>query len=97
MAKGYWMSAYREVKDPEKLAAYAAIAAEAVKAHGGRFLARGGRMEPKEFAVDARTVLVEFESSERAQETYASEKYQEALQVLGNAVVRDFRIVEGVE
>ncbi|MGA1695348.1 MAG: hypothetical protein ACO39V_00480 [Arenicellales bacterium] len=32
-----------------------------------------------------------------AQETYASEKYQEALQVLGNAVVRDFRIVEGVE
>ncbi|MEK9785029.1 MAG: DUF1330 domain-containing protein, partial [Gammaproteobacteria bacterium] len=32
MAKGYWMSAYREVNDPEKLAAYAAIAAEAVKA-----------------------------------------------------------------
>ena len=97
MAKGYWMSAYREIKDPDKLAAYAAIAAEAVKAHGGRFLARGGRMEPKEFAVDARTVLVEFESFERAKETYASQTYQQALKVLDGGVVRDFRIVEGVE
>ena len=47
MAKGYWMSAYREILDPEKLAAYAAIAGEAVRENGGHFLARGGQMEPK--------------------------------------------------
>ena len=40
MAKGYWISAYREIRDPAKLAAYAELAAPAVKANGGRFLAR---------------------------------------------------------
>ena len=40
MAKGYWISAYREIKDPAKLAAYAELAAPAVKANGGNFLVR---------------------------------------------------------
>lgn len=97
MAKGYWMTAYREINDPEKLKAYAALAAEAVKAHGGRFLVRGGNMEAKEFAVAERTVLVEFDSFEKARATYASDAYQEALKVLDGAVVRDLRIVEGVD
>ena len=97
MAKGYWMSAYREILDPEKLAAYAAIAGEAVRENGGHFLARGGQMEPKEHAVAERTVLVEFESYERALSTYASPTYQKALEALNGGVIRDFRIVEGVE
>ena len=42
MAKGYWISAYREINDPAKLAAYAELAAPAVKASGGNFLVRGG-------------------------------------------------------
>ena len=97
MAKGYWMSAYREIIDPEKLAAYAAIAGEAVRENGGHFLARGGQMEPKVHAVAERTVLVEFDSYERARETYASSTYQKALEALDGGVIRDFRIVEGVE
>ena len=36
MAKGYWMTAYREILDAEKLAAYVALAADAVQANGGR-------------------------------------------------------------
>ena len=54
-------------------------------------------MEPKEHAVAERTVLVEFESYERALETYASSTYQKALEALDGGVIRDFRIVEGVE
>ena len=72
MAKGYWMTAYREILDAEKLAAYVALAADAVQANGGRFLVRGGQIEPKEHAVAERTVLVEFDSYEAALTTYAS-------------------------
>ena len=41
MPKAYWVSFYRVVKNPEKLAAYAKLAGPALTAGGGRFLARG--------------------------------------------------------
>lgn len=97
MAKGYWISAYREIKDSTKLAAYAELAAPAVLANGGRFLARGGQVEAKESGVQERTVVVEFDSFNAAIETYESAQYQRALEKLDDGVVRDFRIVEGVD
>ncbi|HJP08182.1 MAG: hypothetical protein CL395_01965 [Acidiferrobacteraceae bacterium] len=98
MAKGYWMTTYREILDADKLAAYAALAATAVQANGGRFLVRGGRMQPKEAAVAERTVLVEFDSYEQALATYEElPAYQEALKALEGGVVRDLRIVEGID
>ena len=41
MSKAYWVSTYRAVKDPDKLAAYAKLAGPALTGGGGRFLARG--------------------------------------------------------
>ncbi len=41
MAKAYFISFYRKISDPDKLAAYAKLAGPAVEAAGGRFLARG--------------------------------------------------------
>jgi len=41
-------------------------------------------------------VLVEFDSVEQAAAAHDSAAYQAALKVLGNAVERDLRIVEGV-
>ena len=96
MAKGYWMSAYREIIDADKLAAYVALAGTAVQNNGG-FLVRGGQMQSKEDAVAERTVLVEFDSYEQAIATYESPAYQEALKALDGGVVRDLRIVEGVD
>ena len=97
MAKGYWMSAYREIINADKLAAYVALAATAVQNNGGRFLVRGGQMQPKEDAVAERTVLVEFASYAQALAAYESPAYQEALKALDGGVVRDLRIVEGVD
>ena len=37
----YWISVYREILDEGKLAAYAELAAPALQAAGGTFLARG--------------------------------------------------------
>ncbi len=38
MAKAYWISSYRQINDPAKLAAYAALALPAIQGGGGRFL-----------------------------------------------------------
>ena len=95
MAKGYWISAYRVINDPAKLAAYAELAAPAVKANGGNVLVRGGTITAKEAGVAERTVVVEFPSYEVSLETYESAAYQAALEKLADGVVRDFRIVEG--
>ncbi|HSH39229.1 MAG TPA: DUF1330 domain-containing protein [Chthoniobacterales bacterium] len=43
------------------------------------------------------TVVIEFESTAAAAAAYESAAYQKALGILGNAVDRDIRIVEGIE
>jgi uncharacterized protein (DUF1330 family) len=95
MAKGYWISCYRSISDPEALAAYARLAGPAIQAGGGRFLARGMPAKTYEHGVNQRTVLVEFESVAKAIEVHDGPAYQAALKALGNAVERDLRIVEG--
>jgi uncharacterized protein (DUF1330 family) len=97
MAKTYWISAYRSVRDGEALAAYAKLAGPALEAAGGRFLARGLPARVYEHGLDQRIVVIEFESVARAIAAHDSPGYQEALRVLGNAADRDLRIVEGVE
>lgn len=96
MAKAYWIAAYRSVRDAEALAAYAKLALPALQAAGGRFLARGIPARVYEGGLEQRTVLIEFDSVAQATAAHASPAYQEALRVLGNAVERDMRIVEGV-
>lgn len=97
VAKGYWVSAYRTISDPEKLAAYNELAAPAVRAGGGRVLARGGRVLAHDAGIAERTVLIEFDSFEQAVAAHASEAYQEALAALADGVERDFRIIEGLD
>lgn len=96
MAKAYWVVCYHSIKDPEALAAYAKLAAPAIQAHGGRFLVRGTPAKTYEHGMNQRTVVTEFESLEKALAAHDSPGYQEALRVLGDAAVRDLRILEGV-
>jgi uncharacterized protein (DUF1330 family) len=49
-----------------------------------------------EAGIDQRTVIVEFDSVERADAAYRSEAYQAALAALGNGAERDIRFIEGV-
>ncbi len=96
MAKAYWVSAYRAVKDADKLAAYAKLAGPAITTGGGRFLARGLPVEVYEFGLSQRTVLIEFDSVEHAKAVHDSPDYQAALAALGDGAERDLRIIEGV-
>jgi uncharacterized protein (DUF1330 family) len=79
------------------LAAYARLGAPALQKHGGRVLARGTPAQVYEAGLVERTVLLEFDSVAQAIAAHDSPEYQEALRLLGNAVDRDLRIVEGVE
>ena len=96
MSVAYWISSYREIIDPEKLAAYAKLAGPAIEAGGGRFLARAPAAKAYEAGVALRTVLIEFDSVEKAVATHESPAYKAALAALDGGVVRDMRIVPGV-
>lgn len=96
MAKAFWIVFYREVKSPDALAAYAKLAGPALEAAGGRALARGMPADVREAGLVQRTVLIEFDSLERAKAAYESPAYRAALAVLGDAVERDIRFMEGV-
>ncbi|HZT50858.1 MAG TPA: DUF1330 domain-containing protein [Stellaceae bacterium] len=95
MAKGYWITTYRAIKNPDALAAYAKLAGPAIQAGGGRFLVRGTPSKTYEAGLDQRIVVIEFDSVQKAIATHDSPGYQEALRALGNAAERDIRIVEG--
>ena|SRR5579871_5916725 len=96
MPKAYWITAYRSIRDPEALAAYAKLAVPVLQGAGGRFLARGVPGKVYEGGLPQRTVLIEFDSVARAVAAYESAGYQEALRVLGDAADRDLRIVEAM-
>ncbi|HWZ63378.1 MAG TPA: DUF1330 domain-containing protein [Steroidobacteraceae bacterium] len=96
MAKAYWISAYRSIRDPQALAAYAKLAGPALESAGGRFLARGLPARVYEGGLEQRLVILEFASLAQALAAHDSPAYQEALRALGNGAERDMRIIEGV-
>ena len=97
MPKAYWVTIYRSISDPAKLAAYARLAPDAIAPFGGRYLARGTAAAAYEAGQMERIVISEYPSVENARAAHDSEGYQAALKALGDGAVRDVRIVEGLE
>ena len=97
MPKAYWVTTYRSISDPDKLAAYAKLAPPAIAPFGGRYLARGTAAAAFEAGLKERIVISEFPSVEKAIAAYNSDGYQRALKALRNGAERDIRIVEGLE
>ena len=96
MAKGYWICFYRSISSPDALAEYAKLAGPAIQSGGGRFLARGNPSKTYEAGKGLRTVVIEFESVEKAKATFESPAYQAACKLLEGTAERDIRIIEGV-
>lgn len=97
MPKAYWVTTYRSIKNPDGVAAYAKIAGPAIKEAGGRFIVRGMPAHTFEQGLKERTVVIEFESLDKAMAAHDTPAYREALKALGNACERDMRVVEGAE
>lgn len=86
--------AHVTVTDEEEYAKYAAIATEAIAAHGGVFIARGGRYVQLEGQERPRNVVARFPSVEAAEACYNSDTYQRALIHAHEASERELLIVE---
>lgn len=97
MPKGYWVTIYRSISDPKKLAAYAELAPKATGPFGCKYIARGTAATAYEAGLKERIVISEFPSVEQANAAYNSPGYQAALKALGDGAVRDLRIVAGLE
>jgi uncharacterized protein (DUF1330 family) len=95
--KGYLVSAYRSIKDPDKLAAYAKLAGPAFAKYGARYIVRGTAEHAYEAGIKQRLVIVEFDSVATAVAAHDSADYQAALKVFDGCAERDLRIVEGLE
>ena len=96
MPSAFWI-AHVAVHDDEAYGRYAAIATEAIAAHGGEFLARGGRYRQMEGPDRPRNVVARFPSFEDAVACYESARYQEALAHARGAAERELVIVEAAE
>jgi uncharacterized protein (DUF1330 family) len=97
MAKAYWIAFYRSIKNPDAFAAYAKLAGPAIQAGGGRFLVRGAPAKVYEAGLNQRVVMIEFDSVAQAVAAHDGAGYAAALEVLGDAVEREIRIVEAME
>ena len=86
--------AHVTVHDDAEYAKYAAIATEAIAAHGGEFLARGGRYVQLEGADRARNVVARFPTLEDAVACYNSPRYQEAVKIAKASSTRELMVVE---
>lgn len=96
MATALWI-AHVEVTDAEAYGKYAAMAGPAIAAHGGVFLARGGRYVQLEGNDRPRNVVARFPSLEAAVECYHSAEYQAALAHARGAALRDLLVLEELE
>ena len=76
---------------------YAALAGPAIAAHGGVFLARGGRYVQLEGRDRPRNVVARFATLEEAVACYNSAEYQAALDHARGASERELMVVETSE
>ena len=93
MPSALWI-AHVTVTDAEAYGRYAALAGPAIAAHGGTFIARGGRYRQLEGTDRPRNVVARFPSLEAAVACYESDAYQEALSHARGASERELMVVE---
>ncbi|MDA0830533.1 MAG: DUF1330 domain-containing protein [Proteobacteria bacterium] len=96
MAKAYWIAFYHSISDPDAMARYAELARPAVESGGGRFIVRGMPSKVFEAGKEQRVVMIEFDSVAQAIAAHDSQAYKEALDAMGDAAIRDMRIVEAM-
>lgn len=86
-----------DVTDPAGYEEYRRLGPPTVAAHGGKFVARGGKVEVLEGSwTPRRLVVLEFDSVERAKKWWASKEYSVAKQVRHRTAITNMIVVEGV-
>jgi uncharacterized protein (DUF1330 family) len=85
------------IRDPERYQDYIKAATPTVAAHGGRYIARGGRAERLEGDISVnRIVVLEFPSYAQAKTWYESDEYRAALAIRQSCATGSLILVEGM-
>jgi uncharacterized protein (DUF1330 family) len=85
-----------DVRDPERYEEYKRLAPPSIAAHGGRYLARGGRCRVLEGDwTPARLVILEFPTVESAEKWLNSPEYAAARQLRHASSSARLVVVEG--
>ncbi len=85
------------ITDPDRYAEYIEQAPPTIAHYGGKYLARGGKVEVLEGEWSPqRIVILEFETMEQFNEWYSSPEYAPLKRLRGEAAVSDFVVVEGL-
>ncbi len=85
-----------DVTDPDMFAEYRKLVSATVEQFGGKYLVRGGESEVVEGdRTPHRTVVIEFESFERAKAWYHSDEYAPALKMRLDSANSSVIIVDG--
>ena len=93
----YVIAAVEESWDQDKLVQYREGNTEAVAAHGGRFIARGGAMTVLEGDWDPqRIVVIEFDDIAAARAWYESDDYAPLRELRRSASKTNIVVVEGL-
>jgi uncharacterized protein (DUF1330 family) len=87
---------HADVTDPDGYEEFKSLASVAIAAHGGRYLVRGGAMQPLEGEWRSRVVLLEFPSYAAALAFYNSDAYQRARQVRLRSSTASVLAMDGV-
>lgn len=86
-----------EVTDAEQFEVYRGQVPATVEQHGGKYLVRGGAVEIVEGDRPARrTVVLEFESLEKARGWYYSDDYAGPKELRIASTISEVMIVEGI-
>jgi uncharacterized protein (DUF1330 family) len=85
-----------DVTDEDKFALYAAQVPATIEQYGGRYVVRGGDVEPIESDwMPPRLVVLEFPSMEQLKQWYYSKEYEPLIQLRQEAAQTRVSFVEG--
>ena len=86
-----------DVVDAERYEHYKQLAPPSIAAYGGRYIARGGRVDVLEGQwLPKRCVVLEFPSAEQARRWWESPEYAEAKRLRQQTATTNMIVVEGL-
>lgn len=86
-----------EIHDPAGYEEYRKLVGASLARYGGRFIARGGRIDVLEGSWNPRRVVIcEFDSLERARQWYESAEYRPAMAIRQKTSTASIIVVDGL-
>ena len=93
---GYLLANVKNIHDPERFAEYSSQTPALIASHGGRYIVRGGEVDPVETSGPiGRVVVIEFPTFDAAKTYYHGDEYRRLTAIRQSASDTDLLLVDG--